>query len=70
MSDQLPSGLRHQIVNAIQRIQQHIHWKEGKDKVHLATRIEYGHLPEAATLANYEAIIANILQQFSIWEWG
>ncbi|MFQ5437070.1 MAG: hypothetical protein ACE5FD_19600 [Anaerolineae bacterium] len=61
MTDQVPPGLRHQIVKAIQSLQQRIRWKPGKDTAHLATRIEYGHLPKDAKLADYEAIISHIL---------
>jgi hypothetical protein len=74
MIDQLPAGLRLQISNAIRRIQGQIRWKVGKDLAHLATRVEYGHLPEDATLADYEAIVTHILHsqtaELYIYVWG
>lgn len=38
-----------------------IRWKPGKDTQHLETRIKHGHLPDTATLNDYHAIIAAIL---------
>lgn len=46
---------------AIQTVRANIRWKPGKDVEHLTTRIHYGHLPESATLADYEAIISLII---------
>lgn len=49
------------IATAIKALQERIRWKPGKDIQHLRTRQEYGHLPASATLADYEALIAGIL---------
>jgi hypothetical protein len=57
------SKLRAQVVTAIRQLQTIIRWKPGKDLQHLQTRLEYGHLPPSAKLADYEMIIANILSQ-------
>lgn len=57
------STLRPQVVTAIRQLQTTIRWKPGKDLQHLQTRLEYGHLPPSAKLADYEMIITNILSQ-------
>lgn len=48
------------VIQAIIVNQAEIQWKPGKAQPHLAKRIRLGHLPENSTLANYEAVIANI----------
>jgi len=74
MTERIPPNLRRQIANAIQRMHRRIRWKTGKGRVHLATRIEYGHLTDKATLADYEAIITHVLHgqtaELFIYMWG
>ena len=48
------------VIQAIIVNQAEIQWKPGKARPHLAKRIRLGHLPENSTLANYEAVIANV----------
>lgn len=55
------SRLHQVVVDALRQIQNQIRWKPGKDEQHLQTRIDYGHLPAASTLADYEAIIATVV---------
>jgi hypothetical protein len=66
--------LRRQVVGAIKLMQERIRWKTDKDVSHLATRIEYGHLPPSATMADYEAIISEILRsetaEVYVYHWG
>ena len=60
--------------SSIQLVQKKIRWKPGKDVQHLQTRIRYGHLSAAATIADYETIIANIVNSpqtdVYIYRWG
>jgi hypothetical protein len=60
--------------SAIQAIQGKIRWKPGKDVQHLQTRLRYGHLPTAATIADYETIITSLLNNLQadvyIYHWG
>lgn len=57
------SGDLMQIVRgAIAQLRIQIIWKPGKAVEHVRTRIRYGHLPSDATLADYETIIAAIVQ--------
>lgn len=46
--------------NAIHHLRDEIIWKPGKASPHLQKRILRGHLPEDATLMDYEAIIEQI----------
>ena len=57
--------LKSDIKTAIVKLRAKIRWKPGKDLQHLKTRIGYRHLPESATLALYEAIIAEIILDHS-----
>lgn len=61
------------LVSAIQLLQRTIRWKPQKAKQHLQTRIAHGHLPPAATLSDYEAVIrASIEDPFAevyIYAW-
>lgn len=50
-----------QIVEAILLVQQTIRWKPGSLQQHLRTRIRRRHLPNNATVADYEAIIQRTL---------
>jgi len=45
------------IVTAILKAQSKIQWNPQKAYPHLMKRIRLGHLPENATMGNYEAII-------------
>jgi hypothetical protein len=49
------------LVDAIRLAQNQISWKPGKADAHLAKRIRLGHLPQNATLADYESLIATLL---------
>lgn len=48
--------------DALVQLRTKITWKPGKDIEHVRTRIQYGHLPAGATLADYEKIIMTIIQ--------
>ena len=62
------------IVEAIRRLRERVRWKPGKDVVHLAKRVELGHLPMGATLADYEALIVCIAStpaaEVFAYRWG
>jgi hypothetical protein len=49
------------LTTAIRLAQNQISWKPGKAEIHLAKRIRLGHLPPAATLADYESLIIRLL---------
>lgn len=49
------------IAGAIRRLQEGVRWRPGKHAQHLAKRIELGHLPVGATVAEYEAIIIRVI---------
>lgn len=61
----IDSQLLGQVISAINTLQTQIRWKPGKDVEHLRTRQDYGHLPVSATMADYEAIVASILHDFT-----
>ncbi|MBI3360506.1 MAG: hypothetical protein HY023_05280 [Chloroflexi bacterium] len=62
MSDpEQPTELRQRVAEAIKKIRLELRWKPGKDEEHPIKRIERGHLPPGATLAEYEAIIREVL---------
>jgi hypothetical protein len=52
---------RRKILAAIELVRSQIKWKPGKASPHLAKRIRLGHLPENASLKEYEAIIAVVV---------
>lgn len=52
-----------QIVVALQMIQTEIRWKPGSLDRHLQSHKEHAHLPADATIADYEAIIRQIVAQ-------
>lgn len=52
-----------QIVVALQMIQTEIRWKPGSLDRHLQSRKRRAHLPADATIADYEAIIRQIVAQ-------
>lgn len=52
-----------QIVVALQMIQTEIRWKPGSLDRHLQSRKRRSHLPADATIADYEAIIRQIVAQ-------
>lgn len=49
------------VSQAISRVRKQIVWKPGKAANHLAKRIRLGHLPDDATLEEYEAIITYVV---------
>jgi hypothetical protein len=49
------------LVNAICLAQNQVSWKPGKADAHLAKRIRLGHLPQNATVTDYELLIAALL---------
>jgi hypothetical protein len=65
---------RLRIVDAIRRLRKGIRWRPAKDTQHLAKRIELGHLPVGATLAEYEAIIMRVTStstaEVFVYRWG
>jgi hypothetical protein len=62
------------IADAIRRLREGVRWRPGKPTQHLAKRIELGHLPAGATLADYEAIILRVISTSTaavfIYRWG
>lgn len=48
-------------IQAILQAQNHIQWKLGKANPHLTKRIRLGHLPENATIVEYEELISQVL---------
>ena len=62
------------IIDAIRRLRERIRWRPGKGTQHLAKRIELGHLPVGATLAEYEAIIMRVIStstaEVFVYRWG
>jgi hypothetical protein len=48
-------------LQAIQLVRNKVQWKSGKAEPHLTKRIRRGHLNLEATLADYEAIIARVV---------
>ena len=48
------------VIQAIARVREQIIWKPGKASSHLLKRIRLGHLPNDATLEQYNAIIAAV----------
>ena len=57
----LPEIHYSQVADAIRQIRSEIRWRPGKDKAHLAKRIERGHLPPETSLDEYYAIIRLVL---------
>ncbi len=49
------------VVQAIRRVREQIIWKQGKANPHLVKRIRLGHLPEDATIEQYNAIITFVV---------
>jgi len=66
--------LKTQVAHAIRQVQSQIRWKSGKDIQHLKRRVDFGHLAPDATVNDYEAIIAAILNtplaDVFIFTWG
>lgn len=52
---------RKAVLAAMKRLRSQIKWKPGKASPHLAKRIRLGHLPENASLKEYEAIITLVV---------
>jgi hypothetical protein len=59
--EEVSLAVRQRVIVAIRLVRSGIRWKPGKDASHLQTRIGYGHLPNTATLADYEQIINRIV---------
>ncbi len=57
----LPAHLQVQVANAIRLVQEQIHWRPGKDQVHVAKRIRLGQIPPGSSFAEYNAIIQFIV---------
>jgi hypothetical protein len=53
--------LETRVANAIRLVQSGMRWKPGKDIQHLRRRIDLGHLPHGATVDEYQAIIAAVI---------
>jgi hypothetical protein len=53
--------LRQRLKQAIAQARSGLQWKPGKAQEHLAKRIERGHLPPGTTLADYSAIIQEVV---------
>ena len=53
------------VSQAISRVRKQIVWKPGKAANHLAKRIRLGHLPDDASLEEYEAIITYVVTAIS-----
>ncbi len=60
---ELSRSERLQIIEAIETISGNIRWKDRSVERHLQKRIVRGHLPESATLEDYEQIIQSVLQE-------
>ena len=62
------------IADAIRRLREGVRWRPGKHAQHLAKRIELGHLPVGATLAEYEALIIRVVStstaEVFVYRWG
>lgn len=52
---------RRALLAAIKQVRSEIKWKPGKAAPHLSKRIRLGHLPDNASLTEYEAIIAVVV---------
>jgi len=62
------------VVAAIRQLRDHVRWKPGKDRQHVAKRIALGHLPPEDTTADYDALIQRIVQiptaEVFVYQWG
>jgi len=59
--DILSSDERTRLVHALRKIREKIHWKAGKDLVHLSKRRQMGHLPLSSSIAEYENMILEVM---------
>jgi hypothetical protein len=63
-----------QIAGTVRGVRQRVRWRAGKDVVHLAKRIDLGHLAAKATLADYEALILRVVNLSTadvfVFRWG
>ena len=57
--------IQHQIAEAVQLLQTQIRWKPNSAERHLKKRKRQGHLPQEATLEDYENIILAVLHDNS-----
>lgn len=58
----LSGELQKRVVAAIRSVQKEIRWKPGKDVAHLETRKDWQHLPDSASLDDYQVIIQTVLR--------
>ena len=62
------------VVEAIRQLRDQVRWKPGKARQHVAKRIALGHLPPAATVADYDALIRRVVQtptaEVFVYRWG
>jgi hypothetical protein len=49
------------VIQAIGIVRDSINWKPGKANTHLAKRISLGHLPDEATIEQYNAIVTSVV---------
>jgi hypothetical protein len=61
MTDLQQPPNRQRIVVAIKQVRLILRWKPRKERKHLVKRIKRGHLPSGTTLAQYEAIIRDVV---------
>ena len=50
------------LLDALHGVHRKVQWKPGKDIVHLHKRQEMKHLPQSASLLNYEKIISDLVK--------
>lgn len=50
------------LIHGIYRVREKIHWKTGKDLVHLNKRRRMGHLPPSASMVEYEQLIGELVK--------
>lgn len=48
-------------LNALQRIRSRVQWKKGKDVAHYKKRQKLSHIPQSASLLDFNAIISDIV---------
>lgn len=58
----LSSAERRRLLDALDKIQERVRWKPGKDLIHLDKRRKMKHLPRAASISDYEEHIHEIVR--------
>ena len=53
--------LTQSIIDTLRKLRDRVVWRPGKAEDHVRRRIDYGHLPESATLDDYKAIIGSVV---------